>query len=545
MNPLFLTDGYKLDHRSQYPEGTELVYSNFTPRSDRLSNMGEDFDGKIVVFGTQAMIQEYFIDLWNDEFFSQPKEKVIGEYKELVEAYLGPDAITFDHVEALHDLGYLPIEIRGLEEGTRSPMRVPVFTIHNTLSEFFWLTNYFETFMSAEAWKPFTNATIAFEYNKILTKAAIKTGAPVDFVPLQGHDFSLRGMSGIGDPAGAAHLTSFMGTDSIPAIVRMNKYYKAENYQVPIGLTVPATEHSVMCMGGLDDEKATFRRLFKELYPTGIVSIVSDTWDFWKVIIEFLPEMKDEIMARKPNALGLNKVVIRPDSGDPVKIITGYKIFEAGENGDVDLAGIWNDGFEAVRLDECNYELITKQRGGELAVFTGDVLQDCEVKGAIECLWETFGGTTTDKGYKMLDEHIGLIYGDSITLERAQIIVDRLADKGFASTNVVFGIGSYTYQYSTRDTFGFAMKATAGRINGEYVEIFKDPKTDSGEKKSAKGFLTVLKDRGVGDYTLYDQEPHNRPICELKVLFKDGKLLKRTDIAKIRANIAEELKKVL
>ena len=275
-----------------------------------------------------------------------------------------------------------------------------------------------ETLLSAIIWKPSTSATTAFQYLKTFTRYAQDTvGDDAGFIPWQGHDFSFRGMSGVEDAvmSGAGHLLSFAGTDTIPAIDFLEKYYNANCEKELIGGSVPATEHSVMCMGTQGDEINTFDRLITTIYPTGIVSIVSDTWDFWQVITEFLPVLKDKIMSRN------GKVVIRPDSGDPVKIIIGDKDAIAGSP---------------------------------------------EYKGAIECMWETFGGTITEKGYKLLDGHIGLIYGDSITTERQLEILEGLKQKGFASYNVVLGIGSYTYEYVTRDTFGFAMKATYGEVNG-------------------------------------------------------------------------------
>ncbi|PIL49930.1 nicotinate phosphoribosyltransferase, partial [Acinetobacter baumannii] len=227
-----------------------------------------------------------------------------------------------DHIEALHDLGYLPLRIKALPEGSRVNMRVPVLTVINTDPRFFWLTNYIETVLSAELWKSCTTATIAYEYKRLLTQYAVKTGAPLDFIPVQGHDFSSRGMSGIYDAAqsGVGHLTSFIGTDSVASIDYAEEYYNATGV---IGVSVPATEHSVMCMGTEDSELETFKRLICELYPSGVVSIVSDTWDFWRVITEFTVALKPEILARQPNALGLAKLVFRPDSGDPVKIICG------------------------------------------------------------------------------------------------------------------------------------------------------------------------------------------------------------------------------
>ena len=396
-----------------------------------------------------------------------------------------------DHIEALHDLGYLPLRIKALPEGSRVNMRVPVLTVINTDPRFFWLTNYIETVLSAELWKSCTTATIAYEYKRLLTQYAIKTGAPLDFVPVQGHDFSSRGMSGMYDAAqsGVGHLTSFIGTDSVASIDYAEEYYNATGV---IGVSVPATEHSVMCMGTEDSELETFKRLICELYPSGVVSIVSDTWDFWRVITEFTVALKPEILARQPNALGLAKLVFRPDSGDPVKIICGDPDAKVGSPA---------------------------------------------YKGAVECLWEVFGGTTTDQGYKVLNERVGLIYGDSITLDRAQHILEGLEAKGFASNNLVFGIGSFTYNYLTRDTFGFAVKATWGQVNGVGRELFKDPITDSGVKKSAKGLLRI--EESENGFTLFDEQTAEQEQGgALKTVFENGKLQYECTLDQIRERLS-------
>ena len=391
------------------------------------------------------------------EFFDKPKDEVCGEMKRELSLYLGSD-YDVSHFEALHDLGYLPIHVKALEEGTLAPIRVPVLTIYNTHPDFYWVTNYLETILSNLLWKPMTSATIAHTYRKVLTKWQEKTDTERGwFIDWQGHDFSMRGMDSVDAviSSGLGHLTSFSGTDSLPTLHGARKYYGEEGF---VGGSVNATEHSVMCAGGADDEVGTFRRLL-ETYPTGILSVVSDTWDLWKVCTEHVVTLKEEILARD------GKLVIRPDSGDPVDIICGN--------------GKEVDAYNDVNGREYN-----------------------ESKGVIELLWDVFGGTVNEQGYKVLDSHIGAIYGDSITIDRADEICKRLEAKGFASTNVVLGIGSFTYQYNTRDTFGFAMKATYVEVMEEKItdygnpgteakvrvkvgrEIFKDPITDDGTKKS-------------------------------------------------------------
>lgn len=506
INPLMQIDFYKADHRRQYPEGTTEVYSNFTPRSAHYAPVLDTFDNKVVWFCLQGFIKTFLMDAWERGFFAGPKASIVGEYKRRMDNALGLDAVPVDHIEALHDLGYLPIEICALPEGSRVNIKVPCFTIKNTHPDFFWLTNYLETVLSNELWKPATVATIAYEYRRLLESYAEKTGAPRDFVSWQGHDFSARGMSGCMDSAasGAGHLLSFFGTDSVSAIDYLEYLYNADADKEIIGGSVPATEHSVMCMGGEDDEIATFQRLIRDLYPAGIVSIVSDTWDFWQVITVFAKTLKPEIMARN------GKVVFRPDSGDPVRILCGYEDDELLQHQDGTYIAGEGNGFKRIT--------------------------DTERKGAVQCLWEIFGGTTTDKGFKVLDSHVGLIYGDSITLARAEEIMRRLARKGFASNNVVLGIGSYTYQYITRDTFGWAMKATSGVVNGERRDIAKNPKTDGGTKKSACGLLRV--ERVGDDFVLHDRQTEEQAAGgELRPVFRNGELLVDDSLATIRGRL--------
>ena len=414
--------------------------------------------------------------------------------------YLGKDAISVEHISDLYDLGYLPIKIKAIKEGTLVPIGIPVLTIINTIPKFFWLTNYLETLMSNILWKPITSATTAFLYRKRFEEHAAKTGYDRAFIQWQGHDFSFRGMSGIEDAlqSAAGHLISFTGTDSIPAIDFLEMFYNADATKKLVGGSVPATEHSVMSLSAKYinddiDEISTFKRLITELYPNGIVSIVSDTFDFWKVLNEYLPTLKEEILNRD------GRLVIRPDSGDPVKIICGD--------------------------NESPYSMITESQR----------------KGAYEILWDVFGGTVNEKGYKELNPKIGLIYGDSITLRRQDEILTLLEQKGFSASNLVLGIGSFTYEYVTRDTFGFAMKATWGMVNGEERDIYKNPKTDSGFKKSAKGLLQVYEEEGklkLKDQCTHEEE--NQGLLE--TVFENGELIQDFTLSEIRTKLLDNLK---
>jgi len=496
-NPILNTDGYKLDHRRQYPEGTEFVYSNWTARGSRVKGVNE-----VIFLGLQYAIKKRLVEDFERDFFGLPKEEVVKDYADMLNSYLGPapaESIGTDHIAELHDLGYLPLEFKALPEGTRVPLRVPMFTVENTHPRFGWLVNYFETILSAELWMPSTSATNAMHIRELLNEWAEKVGAPAEGVAFQGHDFSMRGMSGL-DAAcvsAAGHLTAFTGTETVPVLNWIRKYYPMSDPEHFLAGTVPATEHSVMCAGGMESERETFERLLN-LYPTGILSVVSDTWDFWGVLTDHLPALKDKILSRD------GKLVIRPDSGDPADIICGLNT----------KSGIYNpDG---------------------VIGYT-----EAEAKGAIELLWDTFGGTVNEKGYKVLDSHVGLIYGDAMNFARINDICRRLEAKGFSMEVVVFGLGSYGYQYQTRDTFGFAMKATNVTINGEEKAIFKDPKTDSGLKKSLKGRIQVHKDR-EGNLIALDQSGNDQigePVREqLQTVWKDGKFVREFGFDEVRAN---------
>lgn len=784
--PTLLCDFYKISHRKQYPEGTTLVYSNLTPRS------GKYYKGKsnkVMFFGLQYFIKHVLVDLFNEQFFNRDKEEVIVEYARVIKHCLGDNNPDTSHIEQLHDLGYLPLQIKALPELSLVDYQVPVLTVRNTHPDFYWLTNFIETVMSSDLWLMSNNATLAYDYRMICEEWADKTCDNNDHVPFQCHDFSFRGMAGheAATMSGMAHLTQFKGTDTIPAIQAMEYYYGKNIETELIGTSIPASEHAVMCAGGKESEFETYKRFITELYPNGFVSIVSDTWDFFGVLTDILPKLKSEIMARD------GKTVIRPDCySEDTSILTphGWKLFkdlakddlvaQVKEDGTYEFVNIlkyveqdyegdmyhfkdhhgkldfivtpnhrmifnhngkikveeaehtkiggWGknilrsakaidknksltpieklkiafqaDGAYVTRmttsirfnlfkkrkivrllciLDDANLEykvydladgsvevnvkvdasefrkdfswvdisslcsnwcaefieelsywdatrrsdsrfkfdtavkevidvveliaisagygcLISKTEDNRKDIFsdiytahimksnsiggqsqtkekihykgkiycvqvpTGMLLvkrnrsvivcgnsgnpvdiicggihvlinnetivdeyypDTPEGKGAIELLWDTFGGTINSKGYKVLDPHIGLIYGDSITHERAEQIFQRLEDKGFASSNVVFGVGSFSYQYHTRDSQGWAVKATYCEVNGEGRAIFKQPKTDAG-KTSARGLLRVDKtDTGyrLTDNCTWEQESEG----ELQTVFLNGK----------------------
>lgn len=506
--PLLTADGYKSSHFKIWPKGTSRVLINWTNRNSKYL----DDVTHAVVFGLQAWAQSYLVEMWAP-FFAADVDEIIGEYGELLDMYFGEgNGIGTDHIRKLHNLGYLPLHVRGLPEGTLAPIGIATVTIENTHPDFYWLPNYVETSLSAGTWHPSTVATIALQYRELMEEWAKKTDvAGLPGVDYQAHDFSFRGQQHIeaAAAAGAGHLLSFLGTDTMLSFDFVRRYYAGNNGRV--GASVPATEHSVMTVRGPQGELETFNTIL-DTFPTGIVSAVSDGYDLFKVLTETLPKLKERIMARD------GKLVIRPDSGDPVDILCGQL---------PETHGGWNTGEE--------------QHFADIAAGRAEDDRTPEQKGVIEILWDLFGGTVNEQGYKVLDSHIGAIYGDSITLDRARRIFERLAAKGFASTNVVLGIGSFTYVHITRDSLGSAVKSTWAEVNGESVDIQKDPKTAGAfSKKSAKGRIAIVRDADGELIQLEQASAIDERDSLLTSVWIDGEFVRYDSFADVRNRLREE-----
>ena len=521
---LFLSpDAYKLGHILQYPDNTEFVYSNFTPRSARhlLATQPEGLkDDTIVAVGMYNAVRE--IQRMFQDFLKLPPHYVEEKLEPFFRDFAPDTTLLRSRIKQLRELGYLPLVIKALPEGTLVKPNTPVLTIYNTHNDFAWLVNYLEDVISNLIWKPMVAATIARSYRQLFMGYANLTGSPKEFVDFQGHDFSVRGMGGPEDArrSGMGHLTQFVGTDNIGAAAEMHDAFDV----IPgilVGASIPATEHSVMCAGGKDNEFDTYHRLITKIYPSGMVSIVSDTWDFFGVLTDIASALKSEIMNRD------GKVVFRPDSGDPVDIIAGTARVLYPEKGEY----ICDQEPGIYIVDNVYYQWAGEYFMEDPSEPITNVIAEPtpQMKGAVEVLWGEFGGTTTDTGHKLLDEHVGLIYGDSITLERAYKILAALERKGFASANIVFGIGSYTYQYITRDTIGAAMKATYAVVDGEGRELEKSPITDA-TKKSRCGLLRVDYDGTVYDGCTWAGQQQGM----LEIIFEDSVLNPKPELGLVR-----------
>ena len=482
-NPLLLLDFYKTTHNEQYPKGLTKIVSYYTPRMSRIN--GED---KLVMFGLQAFIKEYLISSFNDNFFKRDKDEVLSEYKRIIDCTLGKNIVNYDKIGKLHDLGYLPVEISAIDEGERVPIKVPMFQITNTHEDFAWLVNTLETALSCSLWHAQVSANVGFTYRQIVNKYY---GISVDdSVPKSRaiSDFSMRGQESIESAikSSAGFCLSFLGTATVPAIIYLEDYYNCNCEKEGVAFGGISTEHSVMNSNfAVDgDEKTMVRRLLSEIYPANSFSMVSDSYDYWNMVDKIIPECKEEIL-KHGGFIG-----IRGDSGNPVEIVT-KTVFK---------------------------------------------------------LWEVFGGSLNGKGYKVLDSHIKAIYGDSITPQRAESIYKILIENGFACNNVLLGAGSFSMQCAeqngtlnpfTRDTFGIAIKATYCEVNGKPIQIFKDPKTDTGHfKKSQRGMCAVYRNSdGSMDYKDgYDSETIKSMNSKnlLRPVFLDGNMLKEQSLAGIR-----------
>lgn len=559
----FAADWYKPGHKPMYNQNTKLIFSNLTPRNDKNFAHYADKNARgVIVLGLRRMVMDSMVGMWK-KFFKMKREAAVKKFARMSKNALGAAAPSAECWGELHDLGYLPVEIRALPEGILSPIGIPVYTIHNTVEKFFWVTNYIETLMSTESWKTITNATAAFQYKRVAMSYALATCDNVDHVNFQCHDFSLRGLSTVEDgyKSGIAHLASFTGTDNILAIEAVHEYYGIDDDQFVAG-SIPASEHSVATTnisrivkdleehfphlaGDVDGlrylaEKEFLLTFIRDIVPEGFCSYVADSYDYWAVLTRILPELKEEIMMRN------GRLVVRPDSGDPVKVVAGYKwngTDYQSEDEAYDEEAYY--GYEAVKINGKFYRVV------EWSDWT-QIDTDCEIPyheavGSIQVLWEIFGGEVNNKGYKVLDSHIGMIYGDSITVEREIEILKRLKANGFASSNIVFGVGSFTYQFNTRDTFGIAVKATGCFIDDYEIMVSKEPKTDP-SKRSAKGFIKVVRKDGIlHQVDNISFEEINDEDNLLQPIFRNGNVLipqvngRDEDFNDIRARLDKEV----
>lgn len=477
-NPMLLIDYYKAVHAEMLPEKMTKSVSYFTPRMSRIDRWD-----KVVMFGLQGLIRTWLIDYFNSEFFEKPFDEVIREYRRVLDNTLGKKVYGIEKIEKLHRLGYLPVEIAALPEGTRVPVHVPMFGITNTHPEFAWLPQALESLISAESWHPMIAATVGYTYREIVNHYydltcddRIERAKALGAFDFRGEECTESAIK-----AGAGWCLSFLNTATVPVVPYLEKMYCCDCTKEPVAFGSPSTEHAVMCSNyAVDgDEITLLRRLLTEIYPHTSFSAVLDSYDYWNVIDKILPELKEEILAHD------GCMLMRGDSGDCVEVVAK-------------------------------------------TVFR---------------LWDIFGGTINSKGYKVLNPHVKAIYGDSITIQRCEQIYRILMENGFACSNAALGVGSFSFQCVeengvlkpfTRDTFSSCIKATYCEIDGKPYPIYKAPK-EGGFKKSQKGCCIVYEEDGELRYRDgLSWEEASAGDSLLQTVFRDGVLTKEQSLREIR-----------
>ena len=349
-NALLLCDTYKTCHDRMYPNSLNTLVSYWVPRKSMFQN---EENQKMVFFGLQAFIQEYLVEYFDKNFFKVPLEDVLATYRKYLNIQLGEGNYDIDKIVNLHNLGYLPLRIDAIPEGSKVNMGIPCIRVTNTNKNFAWLVQWIECILQSELWKTCNHATIGNMYYKI-SKYWYEKNVDSNIDPRMAFaDFGMRGMSCMNEAVrcSAAWLLSANKTSSIPALPYIDKYYDADCSFNHIGIGAVSTEHSVMGANyALDGDERTFvKRLLTELYPNSSFSMVSDTYDYWNMVNNIIPSLKDEVLAHN------GKLLVRPDSGD-------------------------------------QYETVIN---------------------TVLSLWDTFGGDLNTKGYKVLNPHIGVILGDN------------------------------------------------------------------------------------------------------------------------------------
>lgn len=447
-NFILMTDSYKLTHASQYPAGTQKVFSYMESR-------GGEFP-ETVFFGLQYYLRKYL----SGKVLTQA---MIDKADAFCSKHFGRNLYNRSGWELMLERydGRIPVEIRAVPEGTVQTTRNVMMTIVNTDEEFPWITNAIETLL-LKLWYPITVSTLSREIKKEI-KARLDATGDMAGLPFKLHDFGYRGVSseesaGIG---GAAHLVNFMGTDTIAGILLADKHYGAG----VCGFSIPASEHSTMTSWGREREVDAYRNMLTR-YPSGLVACVSDSYDIYNACENIWGGvLREQVLARD------GTLVIRPDSGDPLEVLPRI----------------------------------------------------------LNILWDRFGGTINEKGFRVLDSHVRVIWGDGINYRSIQGILDCLYTLGWSIDNIAFGMGGALLQQVHRDTQKFAFKCSAVKVNGHWCDVWKDPVTDHG-KDSKRGLLWYSK----GKTRNVSIEDKYRPGRDFPVVFRDGKICRKVTFQEIR-----------
>lgn len=593
-NTLLLTDFYKACHLSMYDKHITKMTSYLTPRSSRFPQQNW-----VMFFGLQIFIKKYLINDFRENFFDLDWEEIEKQYKLILTKSLlyteREYSPTLDKIKALHELGYLPIQIRALPEGSKVPVGVPCVEISVTDKRFPWVGQAIECMLSCNIWHPMVSATVAYRYRELAHEFAKKSSDKVDGTMAM-CDFSLRGQESMESAISSSVAwlsTGLKNSSTVPARFLIEECYPETNTDTLQVYGLTSTEHSVMttdfAING--NERETYRRLLAEVYPNTSFAAVSDSYDYWHVLTEILPSLRPEIEAHK------GFIGVRHDSAEPVEALCGIPQIVVGLVQGYDPNASYRDLYEKAISeysdDFAEYQGSGARFGEEFKVFivltdkdhpypsmsnqyigrivTGKYVVDhsdgisykitnietrertCEEKGMVEAIWELFGGQVNSKGYRVNNPHVKAVYGDSITLERARKIFERLDAKKFAIDNISLGVGSFSMQAVewndrlypfTRDTFSIAVKCTWAELDdGTRLPVFKDPKNFSG-KKSQKGLCLVTWSEEEGRYVYKDgfldpEEVESNPENAFITYFYEGVIATRLteDFNRVRERV--------
>ncbi len=457
INRIIDTDSYKASHWLQYPPDTTLVHSY-------LESRGSDRDwNETVFFGLQYILKAYFLEVFSQDLVEEAK-KVINAHG-LPFNYKGWTSLIKKHG------GRIPLRIRAVPEGTVVPLKNALMTVENTDPEFYWLTSWFETQLM-RIWYPITVATLSYHIKKEVYKHLLETADDPDGeIGFKVHDFGSRGVSSRETAAigGAAHLVNFLGTDTMASLLLHRDYYGSEM----AGFSIPAAEHSTMTAWGRENEALAYRNMLANFAkPGSLVAVVSDSWNIYEAVEKIWGEqLRNEVVESGAT------VVIRPDSGDPVEVVSQIT----------------------------------------------------------EMLAAKFGTDTNTKGYKVL-RNVRVIQGDGVNPESILAILASLKTKGFSTSNIAFGIGGALLQKVNRDTLEFAYKCSAVVVDDRIREVYKEPITDTG-KSSKKGRLDLIKkeDGSFETIRLDGRDEESASATVMKTVFEDGELLVDQSLDEIRS----------
>ena len=456
-NLILDTDSYKYSHYLQYPVGTKYLNAYIESR-------GGPYD-ELVFFGLQMFLKEYL---------SRPITQAdIDEAEPFIRAHGEPFPREGWEIIVNEYAGYLPLRIQALPEGTIVAPHIPLVQVQNVDPRLPWLVGFIETAILRAVWYPTTVASVSRNCKKNIKKYLDLTSDFADAeINFKLHDFGARGVSslesaGIG---GCAHLVNFMGTDTVPALVYANRYYGADM----AGFSIPASEHSTITSWGKENEREAFSNMIEQFGGENkIYACVSDSYNIWKAV-DIWYSLKNQIIDKG------GTLVIRPDSGDPVAVVS--------------------------RL--------------------------------IETLMTKFGYSVNKKGFKVLPPYLRVIQGDGVNEKSIEKILEFLYQCGISASNIAFGMGGALLQQVNRDTLKFAYKCSAiNKGNGVWEDVFKEPVTDSG-KVSKKGIQKVVRRVNGGALlaTVESYDPWSKYMNELRVVWQNGQLFYDQSFDEIRKN---------